>query len=273
MLLRDKLFRIIVVLLLIFVIVVLFFVFGLDAEASDDNQPVWVKAPTPWLLTESDPDEGCSCVECSWMPCHEPEPEAETPEYLWNRDEAVSKIILYWELFFEDGDAPIEDKRRKNFERYAGYVYNAVRYYQEHDTDAGGRLPRDNSAFELVATIITFESSVRADVVGPEPRCEVGLMQVWGKALAGYDREEVRKKPRLGVMLGVRWLASRIPECYPENIGDYNWDDMDWLGPMSVYAAGERGMYDGKCLRLNVARERVDRMIEYRMRADTWAVD
>lgn len=236
------------------------------ASASEAVVRTLERVERPWMAETTDPDHGCSCVECSWMPCHAPVPEADMPEYIGSRDEIVNEIVLYWQIFFEDEDAPMLDKRRARFEWYANLVYDAVRYYQEHETDIGGRLPRCRGAFQLAASIVTFESSVNHTVVGSEPRLEVGLFQVHGRALAGYKRDAVRKNAWLGVRLGVRWLASRIPMCYPDGINDAAWNDGDWMGPMSVYAAGDNGMWNGKCLKLRVARKRIDRMIEYRER-------
>jgi len=187
-----------------------------------------------------------------------------------DRDVMIDEITMVWEMFFEDGGASATDPRRLRFHEFAGYLADAVLMYQRNPTEIGGQLPVHKNVHILLAVKITKESSVTHDVVGPQS--EVGLLQIHGVALAGYDPEIVKHNPKLGLMLGVRWLASRVPKCPLRRIkgDDRGWDDYDWLGPLSVYAGGGKAISarTGKCYAFDIAKERVDLTRLYRMRID-----
>jgi len=227
--------------------------------------PTPTATATPWLKAQPEPE--CSCILCPEEPCHPPAPE-DIPESEVPRETMVEELVILWNLMFDDDDASPDDYRRLRFEEYAEMVADAVLIYQNEEADNGGRLPRHPNTHILIGVMIKLESSVRPEVVG-RSHGEVGLMQVHGKALAGYAPEYVQKRPNLGVLLGVRWFASRIPICYPDGFDDHEWTNADWMGPLSVYAAGERGMKEiGHCWKIKVARARHDMMLMFRNRID-----
>jgi hypothetical protein len=177
------------------------------------------------------------------------------------KDIMTSEIVQVWTMFYEDEMAPADDPRRQYFEEYAGYLADYILMYEQIPTDIGGQLPVSNDTHILLATLITKESSVTADVVGPAPRFEVGLMQLHGVALAGYDPEVVRNNPKVGVMLGVRWFAYQTSLCKPTRIPSDNdgWRLEDWIGPISAYAGGPNAINKrtGKCYSFGLAKDRV----------------
>jgi hypothetical protein len=194
---------------------------------------------------------------------------AERAEYEQSSEDMVEEVVALWELFFEDDGAGAHDPRRKDFYRFAEYLVDAVVLYQDVPTDIGGKLPRHKNVHLLFATMVTMESSVDHDVVGKLG--EVGLLQIMpkGPAIAGYAPEEVQHSPRLGLWLGIRWLASRVDKCRTGNIEGWAWDDYNWLGPLSLYAAGWKAKKkDGTCAIYGVARKRVNRTLLYRSRID-----
>lgn len=191
--------------------------------------------------------------------------EEPTPEKK-DRDEKIADVVSLWEMFFDDDNAPPSDWRRKNFEKYAYYLVNAVQMYQDGPTDIGGQLPKDRSTHLIAAQIVTKESALRSKVVGRLG--EVGLMQVMprGPTIAGHRPQRVRRDPELGIRLGVRWLAYSVGRCG----GDLDeWSDDDWLGPMSFYSAGGKvRRRNGSCKVLDIARERFKKTLNYRQRMD-----
>ncbi len=177
---------------------------------------------------------------------------------------------MLWETFFDDESARPSDKRRDRFHEFAEYLVDIVIMYQNKPTDIGGQLPKHRNVHLLFATMVTIESSVDHTVVGPGPRHEVGLLQCHGEALVGYDPATVRRNPRLGLLLGIRWAASKVPKCPRKDILDQGWDDYDWLGPLSLYAGGaaRAKRKNGTCKHFPVSRKRVDRTLMYRTRID-----
>lgn len=196
------------------------------------------------------------------------EPEVKVKD-LMTRGVMIEENVMLWDMFFDDDGAKATDVRRGRFREYAEYVADAVLMYQG-DTDIKGKIPKHRNVHLLVGTMMTIESSVTFDVVGPAPRFEVGMLQLHGRALAGFKRDKVKKNPQLGVLLGVRWLAAQIPVCYPDGTDQETWTDESWLGPLSVYQAGEKVAVakNGKCHRLSVAKKRVRLTKMYRARID-----
>jgi hypothetical protein len=192
---------------------------------------------------------------CEELPLVDP---ADIPEYEIGREEMVQEIIALWNAFFKKDNAPANDFRRDTFETYAEYLTDTIITFQNQPTDIGGQLPRHPNTHLLIATMVTLESSVTFDAVGKKNEGESGLLQIHGKAREGIDYIEIRRRPKLGLFLGVRWLASRIPECYPNGINDEDWTDEHWLGPLSLYAAGQRGYRkNGTCKHLKVSKKRI----------------
>jgi hypothetical protein len=191
---------------------------------------------------------------------------ADVPEYKQRPEEMVSEVVSLWEMFFDDDNAPPRDWRRRNFQKYAEYLVQAVLMYQEVPTDIGGKLPKDRNTHLVAAQIVTMESSMRPGVVGV--RGEVGLMQVMprGPAMAGYSTSRVKKTPEIGIRLGVRWLAYSVGKC----VGDVDeWSDDDWLGPLSFYSGGSRAVRkNGTCCVFGIAKRRLEDVLNYRKRID-----
>ncbi len=193
------------------------------------------------------------CPVCEELPVVDP---TDIPEYEISRERMVREVVALWDAFFDLDNASENDFRRDTFELYAEYLADMVITFQNKPTDIGGQLPKHPHTHLLLATMVTLESSVTTDVVGGKR--EGGLLQVHGKAQAGIDLAEIRRRPRLGIFLGVRWLAAQIPKCHPEGVKDGDWTDEHWLGPLSLYAAGPRGYRkDGTCKRLGVSKKRI----------------
>lgn len=166
------------------------------------------------------------------------------------REELKKQIVLSWNKWYDDEQAPKEDKRRERFPELASYVVDYTTYYMNYETEHNGKLPKDNLIYFLVAAIAVKESAVDPNVVGS--RGEVGVLQVMKTALRGYSSEEVRNNPELGIKLGISWLADQVPYCkWPENI-----DEM--AGPLSIYAGGiNRAKKNGKCLEFSLSKHRI----------------
>jgi hypothetical protein len=177
----------------------------------------------------------------------------------------VKDIVNVWQMFFKDGKAPADDPRRKNFIPLAEEVADWIIYFQNNDVkEIGGRLPKHPSVPIMIAYIVTQESSVDPMALGYKYN-EVGLFQVWGVALAGFDWMEVRDNSNLGAMLGVRWIAHSVYQC---NKDLTNWRDSDWLGVLTVYGAGPKAIEEGRCQVYEFARKRYVGMNFYQMRLE-----
>lgn len=216
----------------------------------------WIR---PWMVEDTSVDTD-GIVPCEALPVID---AGDIPQSETSRERMVREVVTIWEMFFEDDNASIDDSRRERFDEFAEYLVDAVLMYQENPTDIGGQLPVDSKAHLLLATMVTVESSVTFDVVGRKN--EVGLLQIHGKALGGHKPAEVQKNPRLGLILGVRWLAAQIPVCFPDGMPD-SWSDDNWVGPLSLYAGGPKAFKAGKCLRFRVAKSRIAMMKQYETR-------
>lgn len=253
--------------ILICLTLVLFSVFGIaaasvgGAEEQGADPLVLGPAAAPALIF----DEHC----CSCDVCGEGAPfigHADRAEYEISEEQMVEEVVMLWQMWFDDEGAKKYDRRRDRFTEFAEYVVDAVVLYQDTPTEIGGQLPGSRNDHLMVAVMIAKESSVTYDVEGRSHQ-ERGLMQVHGKALAGYSPEVVQKNPKLGILLGVRWIAAQIPKCRTDE--ELGWEDADWAGPLSRYAGGQRGMRaDGTCARFTTIRERVRMMQFYRARID-----
>lgn len=173
-----------------------------------------------------------------------------------SREQMVEEVVAVWNFWYDDdGVKPNHriNKRRKNFHIYAEYLVEAVRYYQEYETNKGGQLPMDENTHIVMAVMVAAETSVRPEVIG-KSRGEVGLLQVHGHALQGHKKHEVIDSPWLGVWLGTRWIAYHTQFCHPrtENISK-------WKQYISVYGAGLYGgrYRNGECKEISLAKRRV----------------
>jgi hypothetical protein len=194
---------------------------------------------------------------------------ADRAEVDLERELMVQETIMLWTMFLDDGFARKNDSRRMLLQEYAEALVDTVILYQDTPTDIGGQLPRHRNVHLLIAARVAKESSLRHDVVGAKG--EVGLLQVMpnGPAIAGYQPEQVRMRPKLGLILGIRWLASRVPKCKRADVLDMGWDDYDWVGPLSRYIGGPKmGKPDGTCKSYKPAKDLVSQVLIYRTRID-----
>ncbi|MEA3225048.1 MAG: hypothetical protein U9Q07_03795 [Planctomycetota bacterium] len=234
------------------------------------------EADRPWMAPEEPPiiiidEHCCTCDDCDQNGCKEVE-EVDRAESEMPRERMIEEVALLWTMYFDDDNAPVRDKRRGKFDEYAEHLVDAVIMYQNTPTDIGGQLPGHKNDHLVMAYIVAKESSVTYDVVGTSNE-EVGLMQCHGKSLAGYSPERVQHNPRLGLLLGVRWLTSQLPKCEQEGSGVFGetfaWEDSDWIGPLSVYAGGQNAIRkNGTCAHFKKSKERVDAVRMFRTRID-----
>jgi len=243
---------------------------AVSSDAGHREQP-WMKedAATVAVIDE----HCCSCDDCEQNGCDNLVEFGEKSEAEISPEQMVAEVEMLWEMWFDDENAPANDKRRQRFTEFAEYLVDAVIMYQNEQTDIGGQLPGAKNDHLVVAYMVAKESSVTYDVVGTSHE-ERGLMQLHGVALAGYSPDKVQNNPRLGLLLGVRWLASFIPQCQQDGAGgifgdEFAWEDSDWIGPLSVYAGGPRGFRkDGRCAEFRTMRDRINAVRMYRTRID-----
>lgn len=196
---------------------------------------------------------------------------------LTNREIMVNEIKEVWELFFKDYNIKQTDPRRAHFDEYSNYIANSIIMFQNNDININGhisRLPKHRSVHLVIATVITKESSVNHTVIGAAPRFEVGLMQIWGVALNGYNPDTVRKNPELGVILGIRWMTHMLSQCktYRMKEDKEGWRNTDWLGPLTMYGAKPKNVWKDRkkkiCKVFPHAKERVELLNMYETRID-----
>ena len=158
------------------------------------------------------------------------------------------------------------------FHIYAKEIADAIDYYKKNEADIGGRLPDHRSTHIIIAIIITHESSVNPNAVGFK-HGEVSMFQLWGKALNGFSKEEVKNNTELAAMLGVRWIAHSTSQCNnnKDTLSD-SWRTIDWLRPLTIYGSGPKKTYKDKkkrqCRIFDFARRRVNQIAMYEKRID-----
>lgn len=218
--------------------------------------------PNPWMAKE---DAGLIHEEIDIEP-----DDTDVEETELTKEQMIDEVISIWTIFLNDDGARADDDRKKMFYTYAEALVEKVLIYQNPDNDTGAWLPKHKTTHALLATMVTLESSVIPDVVG-KSNGEVGLLQVHGKALAGYSSKKVQKSYDLGLLLGVRWLSTLMTECPEtmERLESGEWTEQDWLKPLSVYAGGPNAKRNGKCITFGVARKRVDLTKLYLTRIST----
>lgn len=243
---------------------------SMDGEAAASVAQPWMEP----VAAEEIPlgENCCECDDYDQNGCGEESIESESAEGTDSspdRDLMVREVEMLWTMWFDDEGAKQTDSRRDRFEEYAEDLVDAVIMYQQEPTDIGGQLPGHQNDHLVMAFMAAKESSVTADVVGKSHQ-EVGLMQLHGVSLAGYAPEKVQHNAKLGVLLGVRWLTSQLPKCKTNpGLFDTEWEDADWVGPLSVYAGGPKALRkDGRCARYGEMRERIDKVRFYRSRID-----
>lgn len=211
----------------------------------------------------------CEELNKTWFELPDASLVIDRPESEQSKEDMVEEVVMLWEIFFEDAGTRKTDKRRDRFTEFAEYIVDYVVMFQDAPTDIGGQLPRHKNVHLLIATMVTFESSITPNLVGKKG--EVGLMQIMpnGPAIAGYNPVLVQNNPKLGLFLGIRFLASVTQSCKRVNLLNEEWGDYDWLGPLSLYGGGGKAKNkDGTCKAYTVSRERIDRTVMYRARID-----
>lgn len=241
-----------------FVTVVVFLI-GENSKASADVAKPWMEKKEE-VIPEIEKQE----LKCDEIEISKPLKAEDVPEFGISKESMVEEIIFIWEEFFKDERVPPTDIRRDSFGQMANWLADAILIYQYSETDIGGKLPIHPSTHRLLAVMTTFECSVTPNVKRGR-KGEVGPLQVMGAALGGYKEEEVDKNDRLGFILGARWLAVAIRDCYPD--GYEEWDEDMWNGPMSWYAAGSRAIRaDGTCKNIKQAKDRLTKVKMYKSR-------
>jgi hypothetical protein len=173
------------------------------------------------------------------------------PEEEQRRNLLINRIVKSWNAWYDEEGASKLDGRRDKFPEIASYLVDYTNYYQNNRTENNGTLPHGNDIYFLFAAIAVRETAVDPRVVGSS-RGEVGLFQVHGVALRGYESKEVQNNTELGVKLGIAWFADQIKYCDKPNSLD------DLAGPLSVYAGGiNRAKKDGKCIHFSLAKSRI----------------
>jgi len=185
------------------------------------------------------------------------------------RESMEDEVVSLWKIYLEDNKASSKDGRWDVLDEFAHSLVKYVRKFQTEGIKRGKkiiRLPEHENTHLLLATMVTFETALYHEAVGPIG--EVGLLQTHGVALNGFKPAHVQRNPDLGLMLGVRWLTLQVPHC--DKSTDSKWCDDDWLGPLSIYVGGLRkAKRNGRCLKFKVSKRRVEYTKYYRNRIDS----
>ena len=177
---------------------------------------------------------------------------------------AMTKDIKdFWIYYYNKKAWPIREKHYKAFDKYSKELAQIVYYFKRNESSLGGKLPDNKDTHIFIAMMVAKETAVNPYVRG-KLRNEVGLLQVHGAALLRHKPKEVLENPKLGLFLGVNWIASKFQTCW-KNTDENNWDNTMWYYPITIYAAGEgKGRaYKGKCQTIGVARTRINMTIRY----------
>jgi len=177
-----------------------------------------------------------------------------------SREVMVKEVVDLWTMWLNDYSTRKKDPRWSYLNEYAEALVDAVIFYQDNPTSRGGQLPVERETHLLVASMVVIETGITHTVVGTS-RGEVGLLQCHGHALQGFEPETVSNNYRLGLRLGVRWLAYHTQFCqYSENR-----TFQEWVKPLSLYAAGIKNgkRKDGRCRKMAVAKDRVNMTLFY----------
>jgi len=195
----------------------------------------------------------CLCVS---LPASAQNCTKDTCTIPMSKEQMISEVVTMWNMWLDDNNLSKNEPRRKRFPMYAKHLVNAVKLYQSKELIVGGQLPKGNNVHLIIASMVMYETAIRHWILGWKKN-EVGLLQIHGKeALMRHNPKKVRYNPRLGIKLGVRWLAYHTQFCIPNPT-----DNIDqWAKVLSLYSAGvRRGRNkDGTCKRIRVARDRVD---------------
>lgn len=160
------------------------------------------------------------------------------------KNRMIQEIHETWENIFDSVNASPDDDRRSLFNYYATLTSDVIRKYQNKNYYSKFYLPNNRYTHILISWMIYKESSVNHLAISKTKRREVGLLQVWGAALKKKSRKEVLSNPKLGLELGISWLAENIYDCKMENkIKRIE----DWGGVLSYYGMGPRAKKGNKC--------------------------
>jgi hypothetical protein len=222
----------------------------------DSNELFEKPMANPW--TDSNEDTDRVHEEKNTEPEIVAEESAKNQAISKYKDRMILDITAVWEMFLDDANIGPNDSRWQMIPIHAKELADAIITYQNEPTDIGGRLPKHRTTHILMAVMVTKESSLRHKAKGGLG--EVGLMQIHGRALAGYNPNVVRHNSRLGVTLGVRWFAAQMDKCKGYEKPRENWRTNDWIQPLSLYAGGPNAISKktGHCKRFRIAKERIN---------------
>ncbi len=239
------------------------------------TEPRVIAEPEQPFIYDEYTEQCCACDDLAQNGPEKIIEHVDRPETEVSQDRMIEEVEMLWTMYFDDDNVKASDPRRKRFGELAEYLVDAVIMYQDAPTDIGGQLPRHKNDHLMIAYTAAKESSVTPDAIndGKKGKGEVCLMQLHGKALAGYPAEKVRNNAKLCLLLGTRWLTSQIPQCKQEGSGVYGeqfvWETSDWTGPLSVYAGGPKAIRkNGQCIHFTKMIERVNAVRMFRTRID-----
>jgi len=159
-----------------------------------------------------------------------------------NTEKIIADIVWLWNTILDDAGLSQKDFRRAKFNEYAIYIVNDIKYFQDQDKEYS--LPITNDIHWIIASMIYKESSMFSHVIGKMG--EVGLLQLNKLARQGYSIKTIKENPRLGLFLGIQWLAISYKAC---KINNNTWTIEDWAGPLAVFGGGEKkAIIKGKCI-------------------------
>lgn len=174
--------------------------------------------------------------------------------------------IFYYELDMKCKGCkkawPIRKRNRKAFDTHSKELAEIVYYFKRKESTFGGKLPMHKDTHIFLAMMVVKETAVDPNARGKLG--EVGLIQIHRDALQGHKSKEILEDPRLGLYLGVDWIASKFKTCW-KNLDENNWENKMWYYPLTIYAAGEGDgrARRGKCTSISIVRSRVNMAIRY----------
>jgi hypothetical protein len=163
--------------------------------------------------------------------------------YAVSKRQMIRETSQTWTNIFDFNKITKKDKRRGKFNYYARLVTDIIRDHQNTNYYKEFYLPNNRYTHILIASVIYRETALKHKTIGLKG--EVGLMQVWGTALKRHKKKDVINSPKLGLKLGISWLAENIYDC---NMNNKITKLDDWTGVLAYYGMGPRAKNDdGVC--------------------------
>jgi hypothetical protein len=174
-----------------------------------------------------------------------------TEDYFYSPNKKEQEVLQVWKRYFERwGYKKPPVKRIKDLRKYAKWLVYWTTFYERNEGNFGGKLLLFADNHILIAVMMYKETGLQPNVVGDLG--EVGLLQVWGDALDGYRRQEVKSNPELGIRLGIQWLAYSTTRCKQPKSRPY-----DWRWALTQYGAGPKAGSKNNCKVYRFARQRI----------------